>query len=455
MVELLLLFAWLAFVLLIGFSAISLACKNIFYSPLELAALSYGIGLGLVTVEMAALSFFSIKFNIFSLTIFWTPFITAALLVSFKKNIFSFSQDTAANGKPLSLWEKFFISGITVEVFYAFFRALIRPIEAYDAIAIYGIKSKIFFLAKSIPQGFFTNFKDFVPHIEYPLLIPLAETSFYTFLNSLNDVLVKILFPLYYLAILMVLYYVCRRFLERKTALLFIFLLATVPQFADYASNGYADLPLAFYCSTSIFYLYLWAREKENSFLILSLILSALGIWTKGEGLMFACINMLLVSVCVIRERKFSKSAATYIVVLFAAVACYMFTTLKLFGTLPQSDFSKPGTAVQLKNLLDMKRISVILYQYQIQLFGPKKWNIALVLFVAGFILGFKKAFLKNIFAVTLAILLAFLGYTAVYMISPDLQWHLEKSVSRLLIHFLPVVILWLALMFKEEKLEL
>ncbi|MDD5136000.1 MAG: hypothetical protein PHN63_01475, partial [Candidatus Omnitrophica bacterium] len=37
-------------------------------------------------------------------------------------------------------------AGIILEVFYAFFRALIRPIESYDAVAIYAIKSKIFYL---------------------------------------------------------------------------------------------------------------------------------------------------------------------------------------------------------------------------------------------------------------------------------------------------------------------
>jgi hypothetical protein len=89
---------------------------------------------------------------------------------------------------------------ISFEVLYVFFRTLIKPMESYDSIAIYALKSKIFYLEKIIPPDFFRNFASFVPHIEYPLLIPLAEAGLYTFLGSLNDLLVKMIFPLYYAA---------------------------------------------------------------------------------------------------------------------------------------------------------------------------------------------------------------------------------------------------------------
>jgi len=130
------------------------------------------------------------------------------------------------------------------EVLYVFFRALIRPMESYDSIAMYAFKSKIFYLAKMIPPDFFKSFSDFVPHIEYPLLIPLAETQFYAFLGYLNDLLVKIIFPLYYVALLAVSYSISKRFLNRRASLLFTFLLATIPQVTDFATNGYADIPV-------------------------------------------------------------------------------------------------------------------------------------------------------------------------------------------------------------------
>lgn len=452
MADLLRLLAWCACVIIIGWSVLSLISRKNIFSLAETAALSYGIGLGLMSLEMAALSIFNIKFSVLSIMIFWVPLIVWAAPAALKR----LKMDRPISKMmPLSALEKFFIFGISLEAAYTFFKALVRPIEAYDAIAIYGLKSKIFYLAGGVGHNFFSAFKDFVPHIEYPLLIPLAETSVYTFLGSLNDILVKAIFPLFYLSLLILVYSLARRFIERKPSLLVTFLLATIPQLGDFATNGYADIAFTFYCSSSIFYLFLWARERKGTLLIISFVMSILAMWTKSEGLMFAGINILLTFIYMLYERKFVKNALLYSVMLMIIAVAYVALVSKLSGTLPQGDFSKPAAAGKEVNLADIRRIFTILYEYQIQLFGPKKWNMIWVLFLAGFFLCLKNIFSKNMAMLTFAIILAFCGYTAVYMISPDLSWHLSKSASRVFIHFLPVVVLWLALIYKEKQLEI
>ncbi|MCX5667106.1 MAG: glycosyltransferase family 39 protein [Candidatus Omnitrophica bacterium] len=460
----------------------------------EALALSYGIGIAAVSIQMAIMPLCGMRFSVFSLMIWWVPLIAVTLLIGFKNPLSlrglrakrsrtkqskkeiasSFDKSSGRSPEqsrgasltkrfarndnaPLTLIERFFVLGISFEVLYAFFRTLIKPMESYDSIAIYALKSKIFYLDKMIPLNFFKSFANFVPHIEYPLLIPLAETQFYTFLGSLNDLLVKIIFPLYYAALLTIAYSVSGRFLNRKAALFFTFLLATIPQVTDFATNGYADIPFAFYCSVSFFYLYLWLKQNENPHLALSFIFSIFAVWTKPEGLLFALIYAAVIITCMAKERRLRLIGVTYAVMSLCVVITYVLGW-RAIGLAVNSDFTGTQVSLASKIITGFRRIPAILYEYQIQFFGPKKWNMIWMLFIAGFILGFKKIFSKEIFPVTLAILLVFSGYSIVYMLSSAPQgfgWHLSTSGSRLFLHFVPMVVLWLALIFKELKLEI
>ncbi|MDP3791491.1 MAG: glycosyltransferase family 39 protein [Candidatus Omnitrophota bacterium] len=420
----------------------------------ERIALFYCIGLGFLTLEMAMLSLIGIKFSMLSLTVCIIPLIVAALLIKPGKG-----KSCNHNGTdPLSALENFFILGISFELLYAFFRTLIMPMESYDAIAIYALKAKVFYINQSIPHDFFSSFKNFVPHIEYPLLIPLAETFFYTLFGSLNDLLVKIIFPLYYVALLVVFYSACRRFISRRQSLFFTFLLATIPQITDFATNGYADLPFAFYCSSAIFYLYLWIREKKGVFLILSFILSALAIWTKSEGIMFASINAVIAVIYTARGKPFNVKGYAYAVFSVLMVVVYVFAWESV-GLTVNSDFASSQSSFLTRLISGFERIPQILYEYQIQFFGPKKWNIIWILLIAATVWGAcVKVLSKDILPLAISILLILFGYSMVYILSSAPQgigWHLSTTGSRLFMHFVPVAVLFLAVLFNKLKLEI
>ena len=457
METLFLLLFWIASTLGIGYSILRLLFhRNWPFFFGEALALSYGIGIAAVSIQMALMSLFGMKYSVPSIMIWWVPFIVTAVYARSRSRRLNVGYGKAAV-LSFSFLEKFFVGVISFEVLYVFFRTLIKPMESYDGIAIYALKSKIFYLDKMIPLDFFKSFADFVPHIEYPLLIPLAETQFYTFLGSLNDLLVKIIFPLYYAALLTISYSIARRFLNRKAALFIMFLFATIPQVTDFATNGYADIPFAFYCSVSFFYLYLWLKQNELPLLALSFIFSIFAMWTKAEGLLFAMINAAVIIACMAKERRVRLTGVAYALISLCAVIAYVLGW-RATGLAVNSDFSGTQVSIVSKFITGLNRIPAILYEYQIQFFGPKKWNIIWILFIAGFFLGFKKIFSKEIFPVTLAILLVFSGYSIVYIVSSAPQgfgWHLSTSGSRLFLHFVPIVILWLALMFKELKLDI
>lgn len=420
----------------------------------ESMALSYGLGTGAVTIVMACMSAAGLRFNPFTVMSLLAPVILAGFIMA--GNGFFKLPKRASKRKPLSAIEKFFIAVIAFEMAYAVFRALIKPLESFDAMAIYGLKSKIFYLQGVIHRDFFTCLSDFVPHIEYPLLMPLAETYFYTCIGSLNDWLVKLIFPLYYFAMLAVFYSVSRRFFERKTALLFLFLLATIPQFKDYAVNGYADLPVTFYYSAGLFYILLWWQKKDSRFLILSFVLSVFAAWTKPEGLLLMGVNVFAVFVAAsVSGRSFFRNAVIYAAAFILLAGVFSFLR-KLLGLGMNSDFAVSGWRGSLASLSNINRIPRIFYEYQRQFFGPKKWNILWILLLAGFMARFKRSFGVPLRVITLSILLILAFYTYIYMATTrDLGWHLSTSASRLFIHLVPASVLWLAFLYKEEGMEI
>lgn len=458
MTETLRIIAWLSVTVIAGWGALSAILRKEmppFFS--ERLALSYGLGLGIVTIEMAMLSFFRIKYSVFSITVWLVPFFLAAVFVRPGKKSAVLPPNTGENPAPFSLLEKLFMLFILSQSAYALFTALIKPLEAYDAVAIYAIKSKIFYLSKCVPPDFFRNFGSFVPHIEYPLLVPLAETFFYTFYGSLNDLIVKIIFPFYYIALLALFYCVSRRWAGRKTSLFFTSMLSSVPFLMEHAASGYADLSLAFYQAASFFYLLLWIREKKGGYLALSFVLSSLAVWTKTEGLMLAAVNMATVAIFILWDGRavFGKGAA-YIAVSSVSMALYMHARAALglrlhgdFGAIRPFDiFAAAGP---------VKYAPSIFFQYIRQFFLFKKWNIVWVLILVLLILNFRKTFSKDLRYLTIALFLILAGYTIIllYMPAENIAFALRLTLDRFFLQFLPIGLLWTVIAFKEYGAEI
>ncbi len=416
---------------------------------------AYGLGIGFITLEMLSFYFLRIKFSIGLIIIPWVFLFLINSVIYFKKGGRAADEIIPGSGGNIVL-NIFLLSGIMIETIYAFFRALVKPMESYDAVAIYAIKAKALYLAGSIPGNFFTGTINLFAHPDYPLNIPLCETFIYLFLGSLNDQLVKIIFPLYFAGLLGLLYFVIRRFAGRTYALLFTFLLAAIPQFNAYATNGYLDLPLAYYCFASAVFLFIWFEDTSKAgLLFISAVMAGLAGWTKNEGLMYCIINISLIAIFFVTNRKkglvkrYFIYLSSYIFTIFAISLPWLW--IKVSAHLVNSE-------INLSNLTpwyilsQYRRVWPIIYEFQKQFLGPKKWNIIWMIFIFLLIVKFKKIFSKDIRYATLFIFFSFGGYVLIYMItSQDLAWHLSSTGSRFLIHFLPVVIYWMALLLKKD----
>ena len=421
---------------------------------IESACVSYGLGVGFISLEMLLFYFLKAPFNLFCILAPWPAFVVVNLYIYLNRKAPPEAPRGARSGKfgPLAA---FLALGIGFEVAYAFFRALIKPIESYDAIAIYAIKAKILYMAKAFPADFFYSLVRPLAHPDYPLNIPLFETFIYLFLGNLNDQLVKIIFPLYFVAVLAVFYFAVRRFATRRYALLFTFILAGVGQFNAFATNAYLDLPLGFYCFASAVFLFLWFEDtKRTGFLLLSAVMAGLAGWTKNEGLMYCAINMVLLGLFIIFDRKKVSGKglmrfALYALAISAVVLPWAY--VKKSAHIANSEIDLAN--INPFNLARQSRkIWPILYEFQKEFFNFKKWNILWPAAFTVLIFKFKEAFGPVQRYISLSIMLAVAGYALFYMISyVDAAFFTGKTWSRFLIHFLPIAVYWLARILKED----
>ena len=171
---------------------------------------------------------------------------------------------------------------------------------------------------------------------------------------------------------------------------------------------------------------------------------------------MLIMVNMAVMAVYVAKDgRKYLFKGAVYIFSLISVVVLYSFLK-RAIGIDMHGNFAEDGMFEPLRLVMNLKRIPIILYQFQIQFFGPKKWNIVWILVIAGFFLNLKAAFRGPIRYLTLWLLFVMCGYAAVYIVIPgDIGWIISTNLSRFFIHFTPAAVLWLAVLFRELKLKI
>jgi len=115
------------------------------------------------------------------------------------------------------------------------------------------------------------------------------------------------------------------------------------------------------------------------------------------------------------------------------------------------NQFINTGTVGSLTFAGAAGKVPWILYDLQKHIFGPKKWNLIWLFFYVGLFLNFRKAFSGNLKYITMGVILPFLGYSAVQIISTfEIKWLLSKTGSRLLLHYMPVAVFWLAYLVND-----
>jgi hypothetical protein len=152
---------------------------------------------------------------------------------------------------------------------------------SWDAIATWGFKAKVFYLRGTVDLG------GFEAHNYYPNLVPLFISYLYLWLGQVNDQVVKLIFPLWGGALLLMLFGMLRRLTLSRTQALGIttFLALNGITFVTHLFIAYADLALTYFTLGAAGYLYLWlVRAVPSRTLCLTALFFAGITWSKFEG---------------------------------------------------------------------------------------------------------------------------------------------------------------------------
>ena len=453
--------ASLAPVILVGCFLVSAVDHHGILLPAERLALGFGVGTGLLTWEMLVFQAFGFSFAVIRLL---------APLLGFSLIAFLFARRPRRKGRsesrlavasvPFQRVECVLIAAILIETSAAFFHAWLLPMEAYDAVANWGLKAKAIFMAGNIPEGFLRNPNYEVFHPDYPLLVPLLESHVYRCIGDLREVSAKIIFPLYLVGCVAILMAALRRAGQsRRGCLLFGFLLVSIPYFSEQATNGYADVVVSFYFGAGSLYLYLWQTKGTGLFLILSALLTSCAALTKNEGFVLVGVHLVwLAAVLLSRSgiafrRKLFSLGIYFCIVSAVLMPWYLFkNSLGLRNDVINSE------VVAGLNWNSFSRVGPILYHLQTQVFGPKNWNLVWILLCAAVGLRHRILLRSPAAFVLCAMGLTVVAYMSVYLITPytippfDVRWHLRTSASRLLLHVLPQVVFLIGLAFGETE---
>lgn len=451
----------------------------------ESLAIGYGTGTGLLAWEMILYHQAGISFSALGLA---SPLLALAALIflisrlsrgrptkdeqgwkawlrflSCLRRITVRAQSTVSQpSKPGQLGglDLFLMAAIGLEVLTVFFQAWIVPMEAYDAVANWGLKAKAIFLARGIPTDLLQSLEYQVFHPDYPPLVPLLESYIYLGMGWAGDTGSKTLFPLFFAATLIVLYSCLQKLgYSRTTTLVCTFLLASVPYFSEHATNGYADLVVSFYFGASSLYLYVWCVKGGWVFLATSALFTGFAGLTKNEGLVLGAVQLIvLVASWVFNRQKMTRMRlmsclATYLVLVVAIVLPWQIlkTSLGLVNDIVNSETLGGGAGWE-----NLQRIGPILYHLQTQVLGPHNWNLIWICLLVALVLRHQSLFRPPAVFMALSVGLVLAAYYSIYLLTPysrlpfDVAWHLRTSASRLLLHILPQVTFLLALAFGE-----
>ena len=190
------------------------------------------------------------------------------------------------------------LGGMIVIECAALFGAAFSTTLGFDGIFNFEWKARIMFEdAGRFPVEYLSDASRNWSHPQYPLMIPFAELWIYQWLGGVNHQAVKILFPLFYMALLALACGSVRRAVSTRVALAAGVALGVMPPLTllPGASSGYADVPLAAAAAAAVSCASLALMTGARDAALLAGLMAAVAAWTKIEGVVIAgCIAALV-----------------------------------------------------------------------------------------------------------------------------------------------------------------
>jgi 4-amino-4-deoxy-L-arabinose transferase-like glycosyltransferase len=120
----------------------------------------------------------------------------------------------------------------------------------------------------------------------YPMLVPLSYVYTYIASGWRDEYLARVVSTVLSLGCVPAAFVLAKLMYGRLTGWIAALLLILTPTFADWASAGYADLPMAFFYTLSAIFAYRLSQSRHWSDALLTGMMMGLAAWTKNAALL-------------------------------------------------------------------------------------------------------------------------------------------------------------------------
>ncbi|MBI2031152.1 MAG: glycosyltransferase family 39 protein [Candidatus Levybacteria bacterium] len=390
---------------------------------------SYGLGAGLISLQLYLYSRFNISWSKESLIFPWIILIVLFLFKNMKKMSFKFLRTKKT--EPIHI---VFIIMILITVSYVFFEVLLRPVTVWDGWAIWLLRAKLFFIDGKINSLALNYVKS-----DYPLIISLLNTFIYLILGKVDDSAVLLTSFAFYIFLAIGLFSVLKNKFSLTYALLFTFLLMTIQTFVRQGGRleaGQADLPLGYYIFISTIFLIEYLKNSSAKFLLSLNIFLGITILVKPEGL-FTAVAISVIAIFNIHMKKIYHQLKFFIIWIIFFLDWEIY---KKFNNLKYTYISAHPLEMTWGKTLNA------IWGTLKELVNIKSWNLLWVSYFASLLMKVPRNETSKILNI---IILSQLGaYIFMYIFTA--RNTPESSIERLLVHIAPLGVYSIAISMRQ-----
>ena len=319
--------------------------------------------------------------------------------------------------------------------------ARVAPHGDYDAQAIWNLRARFIYRSGNRWENAFSPLINRNFHMDYPLLIPLSVVGGWNMLGGEVLRVPTVLSILFLYGMAGITFSFIAYVRSNVQAAIAVMLLLATPGLLLFSTFQTADIPLTYFFLAAASLLVIACKENNPGLSFLSGLMAGLSAWTKNEGIPFV-ILIILCTVFVLGIRQ----AQTNLLSLLAGMAFPILVIIlfKILISVNNDLFAENGLQEIILKLLSPSRYIQILTHLISELIHLGNWPISImaVLLVYGWIMGIRKLSGPAESVLWILFLSQFVIYMLIYVITPhDLEWHMNYSMSRLLIHLFPMAL--------------
>jgi hypothetical protein len=322
-----------------------------------------------------------------------------------------------------------------------------RNTLGWDGLVIWELKARYAFLnGGALPAGYFSDPTRAYSHPEYPLYLPMLETWMYFWIGDCDQYWVKLIFPVFYAAGVLLLadaasFWSDRRWIGLLTASLFFFV-PLLTRAEGGIINGYVDVPLSFVYLGAFYFLSIFAEENSSTALPIFVLLGAALPWIKRDGMILWLILASCGAWIIWRRRGLANAILSLLPGMIVIAGWQIY--LRQMHVYASREFLSVTPSVLRSNLY---RVGPVMHALLKELTALSHWSLLWLVGIIAFVCMAWRNRSERAVVLFICTVLPVGVYCSAYLFSawPDYSQHVNYSLRRLLLHVAPLCLLAVA----------